>query len=68
MPNYDYQCKFCFFRFERFKKRSELKDDSPEEHCPQCGSECKRIISGGTGVIFKGSGFYVNDYKKKEKK
>ena len=66
MPNYDYRCKFCSFEYELFKKMSEIEDE--KELCPQCGSECKRKISGGTGIIFKGDGFYINDYKKKEKK
>lgn len=66
MPTYSYKCNSCNFQFDRFHKMSEIKDDSSEEQCPQCNSECKRIIHGGTGVIFIGSGFYINDYKKKE--
>lgn len=37
-----------------------MKDD-PLSDCPQCGKELRRLINGGSGVIFKGSGFYVND-------
>jgi len=40
--------------------------ESPEVICPDCKSACERLITGGENIIFKGSGFYVNDYKKKE--
>jgi hypothetical protein len=35
--------------------------DAPLKECPQCGREVRRLINGGGGVIFKGSGFYVTD-------
>ena len=38
--------------------------ENPDTLCPKCGGTVKRLISGGTGVIFKGSGFYVTDAKK----
>ena len=38
--------------------------DEPLKICPQCGREIRRLINGGTGVIFKGSGFYVTDKAK----
>ena len=38
--------------------------DEPIKSCPQCGREVRRLIHGGTGVIFKGSGFYVTDKSK----
>ena len=43
--------------------------DEPIKKCPECGKEVRRLVSGGVGVIFKGSGFYVTDkQEKKEKK
>ncbi|MDR2073501.1 MAG: hypothetical protein LBP60_08740 [Spirochaetaceae bacterium] len=57
MPTYEYQCKNCGHGFEVFQSMS----DAPLTECPQCGSEIRRIINGGGGVIFKGSGFYVTD-------
>lgn len=62
MPTYDYQCNDCKHIFEVFLGISELDDVSPK--CPKCKSECHRLVSGGTGVIFKGPGFYCNDYPK----
>ena len=66
MPTYDYLCKVCGARFEHFQTMSS----SPLTSHPDCdkeGSEVVRIISGGSGLIFKGSGFYLTDYKNKEK-
>lgn len=61
MPTYDYQCDGCGHTFEAFQP---MRDD-PLTDCPECGApELRRLISGGTGVIFKGSGFYVNDSRK----
>ena len=40
-------------------------NDPPHSHCENCNGKIKRIISGGTGLIFKGSGFYLTDYKNK---
>lgn len=42
--------------------------EEPIQTCPSCGKHTKRVISGGTGFIFKGSGFYITDYKRKESK
>jgi len=62
MPTYDYECRFCGHSFETFQSMS---DDSLTT-CPECGKEqLRRLISGGAGIIFKGSGFYVNDSKSK---
>ncbi|MFP4365037.1 MAG: FmdB family zinc ribbon protein [Spirochaetia bacterium] len=61
MPTYDYECKSCGHIFEAFQAMSE----DPLKTCPKCNSEVKRLIGGGTGIIFKGSGFYVTDSKKK---
>jgi putative FmdB family regulatory protein len=60
MPTYDYECTACGYNFEVFQKIS----DTPLTECPQCKKRVKRLIGGGTGIIFKGSGFYTTDYKK----
>ncbi|MCB2201488.1 zinc ribbon domain-containing protein [bacterium] len=60
MPTYPYRCKACGFEFEEFQAITE----DPIEVCPKCGGETHRIISGGAGLIFKGSGFYITDYRK----
>ena len=60
MPTYDYACQGCNKVFEVFHSITE----EPEISCPDCSSEAKRKISLGGGLIFKGSGFYVTDYKK----
>jgi len=57
MPTYDYKCQDCGNTFEHFQAMS----DDPLKVCPECGGELKRLIGGGLGVIFKGSGFYVTD-------
>jgi len=60
MPTYEYECLVCKFRFEEFQKIT----DAPLTNCPKCKAKVRRLISGGIGIIFKGSGFYVTDYKK----
>jgi putative FmdB family regulatory protein len=60
MPTYEYECKNCGHTFEAFQAMSE----APLKVCPECGKEVRRLIFGGTGVIFKGSGFYVTDKSK----
>jgi putative FmdB family regulatory protein len=58
MPTYDYECTKCGHTFDVFQSMSE----SPLKKCPECGqNRLKRLIGGGLGVIFKGSGFYVTD-------
>ncbi len=59
MPTYEYQCAKGH-TFELFQKISE----KPKAKCPQCGAKASRVISGGAGLIFKGSGFYITDYGK----
>lgn len=61
MPTYDYQCTDCGYDFEHFQAMS----DEPLRICPNCGGNVSRKISGGTGLIFKGSGYYLTDYKNK---
>ena len=58
MPTYEYRCKECGHIFEKLHGMSE----EPEVECSRCGEEAERIISGGSGVVFKGSGFYATDY------
>ncbi len=60
MPTYDYECGSCGHRFEVFQSMS----DEPIKRCPECGKKVRRLIGGGLGVIFKGSGFYVTDNKR----
>lgn len=62
MPTYDYECKNCNHTFEAFQKMS----DAPLETCPECSGPVKRLIGTGAGIIFKGSGFYCTDYKRKD--
>jgi putative FmdB family regulatory protein len=57
MPTYLYECENCG-RFEEFQNIN----DPALKKCPKCGAPVKRII-GTPGIIFKGSGFYVNDSK-----
>lgn len=61
MPTYDYVCQDCGHEFETFQS---MKDD-PLTECPSCQGHIKRKVGGGTGIIFKGSGFYINDSKPK---
>lgn len=60
MPTYEYECPECKYTFEEFQKIT----DGPLIECPKCGGKIRRLISGGAGLIFKGSGFYVTDYKR----
>ncbi|MEW5814367.1 MAG: FmdB family zinc ribbon protein [Spirochaetota bacterium] len=60
MPSYDYECKTCGHKFEVFQSMN----DAPLKECPRCSREVRRLIGGGLGIIFKGSGFYVTDNKK----
>jgi len=52
MPTYEYECRKCGKRFERFQNMS----DAPVRKCPDCGASVKRLISGGGAVLVKGSG------------
>jgi len=59
MPTYEYECTKCGHRFDVFQQMS----DDPLKRCPECRGKIERLISGGAGVIFKGSGFYTTDYR-----
>lgn len=61
MPTYEYECPECGKQFEVFHKMT----DKLQKKCPDCGGKAKKLISAGCGLIFKGSGFYITDYKKK---
>jgi len=63
MPTYEYACPKCGHEFEQFQS---MKDE-PLKKCPKCKKTgVKRLVGGGAGLIFKGSGFYITDYKTKK--
>jgi len=64
MPTYDYKCESCDNTFEYFQNMS----DKPLDKCPDCNGKVRRLVSGGSGLIFKGSGFYLTDYAKNDSK
>ena len=60
MPTYEYKCQESGENFEFLQSFS----DTPKRKCPGCGRHrLKKLISGGAGLIFKGSGFYITDYR-----
>ena len=60
MPTYDYECKACGKTFEFFQGINEAR----KKKCPSCGKQkLSRLIGAGAGFIFKGSGFYITDYR-----
>lgn len=60
MPTYEYACAACEHEFEAFHSITA----DPIRLCPECGEQkVERLISGGAGLIFKGSGFYITDYR-----
>lgn len=72
MPTYEYQCEKCKKTFELFQS---MKDSAlttcPKEHCRQKTwgkGKVKRLLGAGAGIIFKGSGFYITDYRSKSYK
>lgn len=60
MPTYEYKCEACGHAFEQFQSIMA----KPTRKCPKCGkAKVRRLISTGGGMIFKGSGFYITDYR-----
>ena len=59
MPTYEYECDKCKHKFDAFQTMTakHLKK------CPECGGKVTRLLGTGSGVIFKGTGFYQTDYK-----
>jgi putative FmdB family regulatory protein len=60
MPTYQYRCPSCRHEFEKLEKMTV----KTRPKCPECGTRSERLISGGVGLVFKGSGFYTTDYKR----
>jgi putative FmdB family regulatory protein len=58
MPTYEYRCKNGH-QFEQFQRMTE----PPVDKCPTCGAPAERQLSAGAGLLFKGSGFYITDYR-----
>jgi putative FmdB family regulatory protein len=58
MPTYEYRCS-AGHEFEQFQRMSE----EPLRVCKVCGAPAERMLSAGTGLLFKGSGFYITDYR-----
>jgi len=62
MPTYDYKCKKCGYTFEEFQSMTAERLVT----CPSCGQPAlKRLMAAGAGMIFRGSGFYQTDYKRR---
>ena len=60
MPTYEYKCFACNHTFERFQSITA----DPIKRCPECGkAKVKRLLGTGAGFVFKGSGFYITDYR-----
>jgi putative FmdB family regulatory protein len=66
MPTYEYRCSDCGHQLERFQFMSEQPLGKGD--CPVCHGDVVRLISGGAGLLFKGSGFYITDYRSDEYK
>jgi putative FmdB family regulatory protein len=61
MPTYEYECLKCNHTFEEFKEITA----APRSRCPRCRGKVQRLISGGAGFVFKGSGWYATDARSK---
>ncbi|MCM8833464.1 MAG: zinc ribbon domain-containing protein [Candidatus Omnitrophica bacterium] len=65
MPTYEYECKNCGYKFEKFQKMIE----DPLKICPQCKNQSlRRLVGIGGGIIYKGPGFYTTEYRSEEYK
>ena len=62
MPTYEYECRKCGHRFELFHS---IKDDTAKR-CPRCKGRAVRVPTAGAGILFKGSGFYITDYRSRD--
>ena len=62
LPTYGYQCTRCRHEFSVFQSMK----DAPVATCPECSGDVKRLLYP-VGVVFKGSGWHINDYRKPEK-
>lgn len=63
MPTYEYECENCGHHYEEFQSMT----DKVHRKCPKCGKlKLIRLVGAGAGIIFKGSGFYETDYKRKD--
>jgi len=64
MPTYEYKCtdSACNHTFELFQSIKSR----PTQKCPACGKKSRRLIGAGAGLIFRGSGFYITDYRSKD--
>ena len=61
MPTYEYQCSKCDYTFEVVQKIT----DKPITQCERCGGRVRKVLFP-VGIVFKGSGFHINDYRKPE--
>ena len=61
MPTYEYECVKCKKRHEAFQAITA----KPLTKCPRCAGRLKRLLGTGSGFLFKGSGFYITDYRSK---
>ncbi len=61
MPTYEYECQKCHKKHEA----SQSITAKPLARCPRCGGRLKRLLGSGSGFLFKGSGFYITDYRSK---
>jgi putative FmdB family regulatory protein len=60
MPTYDYRCQSCSHTWEEWQSITA----PPTKTCPECGKpKAERVIGPGAGLLFKGSGFYITDYR-----
>ena len=60
MPTYEFKCP----KGHVFEKFYATITNTRRLKCPKCGKMAQRLISGGAGLVFKGSGFYITDYKR----
>ena len=62
MPTYEYRCQKC----RRLQEAFQSITAKPLRKCTRCGGTLKRLLGRGSGFIFKGSGFYITDYRSKK--